>query len=165
MGMYEWFLENWISLVAVALSLAAALYARRANRLVGVYARAIWRLEWNLEALQPTLRLVNRGASPALNVQVRLDVDPMQTLGVLELWPMIGVGEWEEFTLLPPRTGHGTPNETAGAWQAFFAPAERRMATVTWTDLEDGDVEQRIAIPAEWTVGLPGGAGWPTSNT
>ena len=141
------------TLLAVGVAFWAAWQARRANRLVGVYRRALWRvtiLEYPEAPEEFGVMLHNEGESPALNVTFTLLADPRHMFGGREAIGLVPPKSSEVVRLnLPPRkSGIGT------VWSSFFSrdDVDTRAALIAWTDLEGEprtqDVVMPLALPA-----------------
>lgn len=141
-----------IALGALAVAIWAAVQARHANTLVGVYQRALWTVDMAAEQEGwMLLSLTNKGESPARDVRLRLDSDPFHTLTEDISIPFVAKGSDAQFRIRIPE--YRVPDHASGAmaawssWYRWFERDELRQARISWTDLENHEVEQTFLLP------------------
>lgn len=153
---FEWTWEAVAAFGAIAVSLVAVGVAVRANRLVGVYKRALLTAEAGPHPLNSEIAVIhisNHGESPASRVRLALDADPLHLWVSDDVIELLGPGSSDFITTTLPPTPHS--NHPGGTWHFFSTRAEgARMGTVTWLDLEGKSRTVRVSISTgEWPQG------------
>lgn len=148
---FPWFevLTLLLAVAALAVSFFALRASRRANELVGVYRRAIWTVAVEHSAERGfVVEISNNGESPARDVHLTLDVDPLHTMGGSTPIPLIAASRSGRVSLMLP--GATVASEVGAAnllWIGFFEDVRRRSGQVEWTDLEDRRRVQGVTLP------------------
>ncbi|MGI0521779.1 hypothetical protein ABY45_14480 [Microbacterium maritypicum] len=148
---FKWTWEAIGTFAAIVVSLIAIGVAVRANRLVGVYRRPLLVVSAGHDPEHPTIpriRIDNRGASPAQNVQLVLDADPLHHWVNGEVIPLITPGNFETVQVILPPNPHSS--DLASNWFHYFAKKGARQGRVYWTDLEGRRRYASVMVPAEW---------------
>ncbi|WP_454113548.1 hypothetical protein [Microbacterium maritypicum] len=140
------------AVAAVLVAVQARKEAKEANRLVGVYKRPLLTVDAGHDPAFPSIpriRITNRGESPALNVRLVLDADPLHLWVSGDMIPLIAPGGFETIALQLPQSPH-SPSDPGAAWVFFFMRDGARQGRVHWTDLEARQHNAPVMVPTEW---------------